>query len=430
MTRTGSALGRGPDRQRIGNLPCSGSRHTRRSARRLGGSLHQPRRDTAGAPPPQTEKRQCAPGQARSLPIASFPGRTAEGGRGGRQTMDAPCRLFISRQLDRPRQFGKDGQRPFTKAMKPAVALRLHLLLLLAAFGCGAGRPEAASWKPDRSFEVSNVAVPPPPTQIEAGPAHGCGGLIRVTWSASAGAQKYEIWRSTSDDPASATALTTNHTGARVFDDDAAAFDTLYFYWVRAANAAGVSDFSAAVSARQTTKLWDYGPATFRAGVAVGEDGSVYAGLETPSQSDPPRAVHYATKLTPGGVVLWQVQLPGPVSFPPTVGPGGEVCFLAGPPADVLTLLGPDGTVRWQRQAPAPTGAPTRARLRGTRRQKPQPRPRGAHARKAARAGGDCGRRHDLLLERRHPRGGVARWRGVVSIRLRLGGSGHEPGYR
>lgn len=240
----------------------------------------------------------------------------------------------------------------------PLSELALCLCLLPSVLTVAAAPLETA-------VRPAAVELPAAPTQVEAAPAGGCGGMIRLTWAASIGADRYEIWRHTSDDLAAATALTTNHTGPRVFDDDTAAFDTLYFYWLRAANQAGVGAFSEPASARQVTKLWDFSAVNFRAGVALDREGNVYAGPETTSQSDPPRPVHLATKLSREGAVLWQVQLPGPVAYPPTVMPSGEVCFVSGSPGTVLTLLAPDGAVRWQLQAPAPVGAASRARVIG-----------------------------------------------------------------
>jgi outer membrane protein assembly factor BamB len=189
--------------------------------------------------------------------------------------------------------------------------------------------------------------------------------VIRLNWAAVVGANRYEVWRNTIDDVTSATALTTNHTGPRVFHDDTAAFDTLYFYWVRAANQAGVGAFSEVASARQVAKLWELSAVSIRAGVALDRQGNVYVGLETTSPASPSRPVHYATKVSPEGAVLWQVELPGPVAYPPTVTPAGDVCFVSGSPRTMLTLIGPDGAVRWQLEAPPPAGAASRARVVG-----------------------------------------------------------------
>jgi len=66
---------------------------------------------------------------------------------------------------------------------------------------------------------------------------------VRVTWSPSAGAVSYQVWRNTADVSASATPIA-SAVIATVFDDTSASFGTTYYYWVRANTASSTSAFS------------------------------------------------------------------------------------------------------------------------------------------------------------------------------------------
>ena len=77
-----------------------------------------------------------------------------------------------------------------------------------------------------RSLSVSNVGA----------------GRIRITWSAPSGGGTvagYRIYRSTTNDAATATLLTTTTT--RTYTDATAAVGTRYYYWVSSYNVAGES---------------------------------------------------------------------------------------------------------------------------------------------------------------------------------------------
>ena len=63
--------------------------------------------------------------------------------------------------------------------------------------------------------------------------------MIRVSWSASAGATGYEIWRNPADDFPTATKVAVD--GASPYDDTGLLVGTQYYYWVSATNSAGAS---------------------------------------------------------------------------------------------------------------------------------------------------------------------------------------------
>jgi fibronectin type 3 domain-containing protein/V8-like Glu-specific endopeptidase len=64
---------------------------------------------------------------------------------------------------------------------------------------------------------------------------------VRVTWSAVSGASSYDVWRSTSSD---GTKTWMGSPADTTFDDSATGIETTYYYWVRACNDFGCSDYS------------------------------------------------------------------------------------------------------------------------------------------------------------------------------------------
>ncbi len=88
------------------------------------------------------------------------------------------------------------------------------------------------------------VAIPPPPTGIEATDGTILG-KVRLSWNPVLGATRYEIWRSTANSPAGASVIASNVTTALYWDLSAEPA-TNYYYWIKAANHAGTSGFSAA----------------------------------------------------------------------------------------------------------------------------------------------------------------------------------------
>ena len=69
---------------------------------------------------------------------------------------------------------------------------------------------------------------------------------VDLTWSAATGASSYEVWRSLTDD--SSTASQVGSPATTSFSDASVTQGTVYFYWVKAVNAGGTSDFSSSAS--------------------------------------------------------------------------------------------------------------------------------------------------------------------------------------
>jgi fibronectin type 3 domain-containing protein len=67
---------------------------------------------------------------------------------------------------------------------------------------------------------------------------------VEVTWSASLGAESYKVYRATSSDTG-ATKTLLGTTTDTFFDDTTVVPQKTYYYWVKASNAIGTSEFSA-----------------------------------------------------------------------------------------------------------------------------------------------------------------------------------------
>jgi hypothetical protein len=87
------------------------------------------------------------------------------------------------------------------------------------------------------------VTAPAAPTAVAA--SNGTyTNQIRVTWTASATATAYEVWRGTTDSSAAAVRIAENVTNTVFESNTGQAANTAYYFWVKAKNSAGTSDFS------------------------------------------------------------------------------------------------------------------------------------------------------------------------------------------
>jgi len=91
---------------------------------------------------------------------------------------------------------------------------------------------------------VDTGSAPAAPMNVAA--SNGSCAAITISWDASSGADDYEVFRNTSDDFGSAVSLGT--TASTTFDDETAADETTYFYFVTASNGFGTSGPSMSAS--------------------------------------------------------------------------------------------------------------------------------------------------------------------------------------
>ncbi len=106
---------------------------------------------------------------------------------------------------------------------------------------------------------------------------------IQVSWTASAGATSYQVYRHTSDNSAGASQLPGSPTSSP-FDDTSATPGMDYYYWVKACNSGGCSGFSSSALGRRSAlpiksfylPLFLYGPAPSltNGDFEAGQDGS------------------------------------------------------------------------------------------------------------------------------------------------------------
>lgn len=98
----------------------------------------------------------------------------------------------------------------------------------------------------DSSFSASNPgnSYPPPaaPTGVNATDGTHVD-KVTVTWNSTTNTDSYEVYRHSTNNPASATLLIEDLTGTS-WDDTTAATGFVYYYWVKAANIGGSSSFS------------------------------------------------------------------------------------------------------------------------------------------------------------------------------------------
>ncbi|HUT57150.1 MAG TPA: DNRLRE domain-containing protein, partial [Phycisphaerae bacterium] len=88
-------------------------------------------------------------------------------------------------------------------------------------------------------YELSQPPLPPTGVSATDGTYTD---KVRVTWTASATATGYEVWRHTSNSSGAATNI--GSSSGTTYDDTTAAQGTTYWYWVKATSAAGTSGFS------------------------------------------------------------------------------------------------------------------------------------------------------------------------------------------
>ena len=99
---------------------------------------------------------------------------------------------------------------------------------------------------------LGQTAAPRPPTNVAATDGSYTD-RVRVTWTASANATAYEVWRNTSNNSGTATKISSADVTGPTYDDTTAMAGTNYWYWVKAKNTSGTSGFSTADSGYRAT---------------------------------------------------------------------------------------------------------------------------------------------------------------------------------
>ncbi len=97
------------------------------------------------------------------------------------------------------------------------------------------------------SFEVVAAPVPALPAPANLAASNGrYADQVALVWTAVSAASGYSIWRHAADDSSAAAQVGT--TAETRYSDTSARGGTVYYYWVKATNAAAVSAFSASAS--------------------------------------------------------------------------------------------------------------------------------------------------------------------------------------
>lgn len=93
-----------------------------------------------------------------------------------------------------------------------------------------------------------NGSTPVPPTYVQASDGTYTN-KINISWIASSGATRYEVWRNTADNTSTAMLLSSSVLYPESqYDDTNVTPGITYYYWVKACNNNGCSDFSASNS--------------------------------------------------------------------------------------------------------------------------------------------------------------------------------------
>ena len=92
----------------------------------------------------------------------------------------------------------------------------------------------------DPAYWPCSPAIPSPPANVQASDGT-FEDKVQITWTASSGATSYEVYRADTEGGAK-TLKGSPETNS--FDDTTAVAPTVYYYWVKAVNESGASDFS------------------------------------------------------------------------------------------------------------------------------------------------------------------------------------------
>lgn len=106
----------------------------------------------------------------------------------------------------------------------------------------------ASSWSAVLTFTIENPDAPPvTPTGLQASQGT-LSDLVRLLWDPTPLADEYAVYRALANDAGQATLIGTISTEASRYYDGTASTGVTYYYWVRARNCRGQSDWSAPAS--------------------------------------------------------------------------------------------------------------------------------------------------------------------------------------
>jgi outer membrane protein assembly factor BamB len=213
----------------------------------------------------------------------------------------------------------------------------------LLAFKGTSGLP-ATGWPLARldNRQSANLSGPAPRPQTLSGPGASPGtwvGQVRLTWATNADLAFVEVWRGTNSDLAAAVAIGETAPGTFHFDDRGVVTGQPFYYWLRARNAAGTSDWAGPVIGRSNPdveRLWEFRASTNLSFAALGKQGQVHVAT----------ADGAILGIGPGGIRLWSSSELLPPINNLAVAPDGTVLAENGA---FLLALNPDGSIKWKR---------------------------------------------------------------------------------
>jgi outer membrane protein assembly factor BamB len=178
---------------------------------------------------------------------------------------------------------------------------------------------------------------------------------VQLQWNDVAGAQAFELWRSTTAVREQGAQLVAGLAGTLNHQDRSAVQGTTYYYWIRAVNSTGVGPWSSATtgSRRQPTpgEILDVYPFAFAgqqwdaiSAPAVAMDGTIFTGAARTNVIPSRDPHHFFAALTTVGTVQWERSTLFPVTTIPAILPNGNVAFVN----ETTRVMDPTGNLVWE----------------------------------------------------------------------------------
>ncbi|MCP5527880.1 MAG: PQQ-binding-like beta-propeller repeat protein [Verrucomicrobiales bacterium] len=261
------------------------------------------------------------------------------------------------------------------------LAMETNLICLQGIVG-----PANTTWPLPRADarQSGSIATPAPGPRPVSGLTATEGewiAQIRLAWSPSEDLATCEIWRATTEQLVAAVKVADVLPGNFTYIDPNPPSVQAAFYWVRARNNAGASDFVGPVRGQAqpgATLRWRALAHADLSTPALGAEGRIFAAAQdgavlafhsdgspdwaftelaapvAPPAVSPDGSVLVVNqtelvRLTPTGTVDWRRPLASGRPNPPTLGADGRIYL---PHADTLWALNPDGSEEWQHAIP------------------------------------------------------------------------------